>query len=292
MGVHLGDNLISGSTKGVINQPVYVYPTVSYVITQPWANVTGHSVTLSEAGTYRVVFQGVARARDTNANVATIYLQLHNGAAEISGTRRQIKLATAGVASIYADIPYSIEKIITVTTATTISLQATKDTDDESCNIWYAAGAIEPYCMYQKLGLEDASLLVNTKWQKKVLSATLSASATDIASLRFSNLEIGKTYKLSMNAYHRILGTNASEESRLTAKHNGSIILYAEYRDDDKDSSEGRSVQHTKTIFTAAATTVTFDYYENGICELQGIQNAYTYAILEELPNHEEVSIW
>ena len=132
------------------------------------------------------------------------------------------------------------------------------------------------------------------KWQKKNLQATINTGAgsnfTNVPDLAFDNLEIGKTYKLHLKAHLVFTGTSVTELARLDANHDGIAITHLESRNDQQGERTDLAAGVT-TIFTAAATTITFELESNvtGTVLLEASPDE-TYSILEELPNHIETS--
>ena len=294
MSIRYGNQLISGTSQGVINQPFYVYPTAGYTMTGSWANVTGHSIILPEAGTYRVVFDGIVGVRDDNSNDAASSLRLHDGTSVISGTARRYRFQeqTNRTSEWRHYIQYHIEKIITVTTSTTITLQGHMAAGDVNAVVDYIVNEIEPYCMYQKLGLEDASLLQKTKYQFKKLASnkmTSGGGSQALTDLSFSNLEVGKTYKLTAQASMTVHGTSATEYVGVSW-NTPPVDLYLLNR---ADTGPDVIVQVTGSsiIFTATATTLNATGIFGGAND-NTLGAASTFAILEELTNHEPVTTW
>src|SRR5690606_16912407 len=103
--------------------------------------------------------------------------------------------------------------------------------------------------------LEDERVL----YQIKTLNADITATTADIAALRFSNLEVGKTYRLSGSAY---IEANGSEsEGRLEAYHNGVNILGWEF-DQEASSGTGQATWGNAIVFVATTSSITFNFEE------------------------------
>lgn len=127
------------------------------------------------------------------------------------------------------------------------------------------------------------------KYQKKPLSAALSATTADIASMRFSNLEIGKHYKLTLHAYLINVGVAIGQ---LDAVHNGNVIANRR-SDNDVGGAQNTQASSVSVNFEATATTVTFNFTRTGSSTLQGNGTlAQTFAMLEELSRRVETNIW
>ena len=131
-------------------------------------------------------------------------------------------------------------------------------------------------------------------WQKKNLTSDRTTDVTNIAEMQFTNLVVGKTYRLTYQARVQLAGSSGTDFGQLYPLHNGTrlgvIILRA-------DSASGNPPVYelgagSGTIFTAEATSLTFDWDQNGGSKTLRLVNNGTYAILEELPDHKEVSIW
>lgn len=121
------------------------------------------------------------------------------------------------------------------------------------------------------------------------LTADILSNTNDIASLRFSNLEIGKKYRLTMKRQAVDGGATAA----LLAIHNGSQLLNVR-GNTDSTSSNDRSSTGVSVIFVATGTTITFNYEESdGGAFLEGNGTTQeTFAMLEELPNHVVTTQW
>jgi hypothetical protein len=130
-----------------------------------------------------------------------------------------------------------------------------------------------------------------TKWQVRILPSHISGNTTDISSLRFINLVVGRTYKLSMQM-DTSLPNNTFRTATLAAIHNG--VTIAKVR--SGSASTGNEVNYgmgTTVNFTASATTLTFNasFINPGFILGDGTRAA-TFVMLEELPNHEETTQW
>lgn len=126
-------------------------------------------------------------------------------------------------------------------------------------------------------------------WQAKTLSADVGASAT-VTDLGFANLEVGKSYRITFQASMDI---NASDHGRLSAVHNSVTLGLVEF-DGDTAISTNNYCAGSSSVFTATATTLTFDWVRVAASTLL-LGNATreeTFAVLEELPDSLEVSTW
>jgi hypothetical protein len=129
-----------------------------------------------------------------------------------------------------------------------------------------------------------------TKWQRKLLGTSITATTATLTDLTFNNLVVGKTYRATLQAYVSITGTSATEEGFVEIYHNsaalGTVVLRSDAVSDRHDLRASTSV-----IFTAAATTLTANYYESGTTTLVGgsLLSA-TWMQLEELGSYEETT--
>jgi hypothetical protein len=130
-----------------------------------------------------------------------------------------------------------------------------------------------------------------TKWQVRILPGNISSNTTDISSLRFINLVVGRTYKLAMQM-DTSLTNNNFRTATLAAIHNG--VTIAKVR--SGSANTGNEVNYgmgTTVNFTASATTLTFNaFFTNPGSILGDGTRAATFVMLEELPNHEETTQW
>lgn len=92
------------------------------------------------------------------------------------------------------------------------------------------------------------------KCQTKILSADFSNSTASIPDLSFSNLTIGKKYKLTGTALFRV---DDSGEVRLEFEHNGSILTKTRLNTVAGGSGLTQYAFTSKELWTATATTVT-----------------------------------
>lgn len=128
-----------------------------------------------------------------------------------------------------------------------------------------------------------SSIFGKTKFQQKFLLADNGGGA--LTDLTFNNLEIGKKYKVTMQGM--IDGAGSTASGYIRAFHNSAQILEASVAN---SSIHGNS---SSRLFVATATTLTFTYVSNSAGDIQGNgTDAETWAILEELPNHEVTTQW
>lgn len=120
------------------------------------------------------------------------------------------------------------------------------------------------------------------KWQKKTLAANFAPTGI-ITDLSFNNLEIGKTYRLGGQI--AVNGDNGSiniKDSKMTL-YNGATELL-ELNAASGDTGSYNSTIGINLVFTATATTVTFDRTVDGISYINSA-NGSTFATIEELPD-------
>lgn len=120
-----------------------------------------------------------------------------------------------------------------------------------------------------------------TKWQKKIMT-----TANTPSQMNFSNLELGKTYRLSLHAYMQVDGSESAIE--LSATHNGGYLTRLQIN--GGTAADIASEKGTSIIFVATGTTVTFSQASVG--GNPTISANITHATLEELPLHEQTSQW
>lgn len=118
-------------------------------------------------------------------------------------------------------------------------------------------------------------------WQKKTMTTVNTPSQ-----MNFSNLVIGKTYRLSLHAYMQVDGNESSIS--VEGVHNGTGIvklLLNGGTGTDIALEAGDSI-----VFIATATTVTFSQASTGASP--SVAANRTWAVLEELPLHQQTSQW
>lgn len=126
--------------------------------------------------------------------------------------------------------------------------------------------------------------------QTKLLTGDISSAQT-MADLTFSNLIVGKKYKVYLQAWIGSLGTT-SASAFVSISHNGATIGRATHAMGGASTQNEDNEHSTVVTFIAAATTLTFVFAESGtaICYGNNTQTE-TFAQLEELNNNlEQVS--
>lgn len=139
-----------------------------------------------------------------------------------------------------------------------------------------------------------------TKWQKKVLAADITVSSSSsaiIPSLCFNNLVVGATYRVTLNMRATWQnGVNYNDSLSLQAVSGSSLLLniinnryattgYA------NEFGAGESV-----CFVATSPTLTVQWATGAISGsnvyIRGGADYYTFATLEQLPNHVQTFEW
>lgn len=132
----------------------------------------------------------------------------------------------------------------------------------------------------------------NTKtlYKKKILTSSIdltNSSSTDIADLRFINLEIGKIYRVYGQA--DVVSGTGPGAGTLTILHDGAEITEFTGKVTTDGGNDRQKSGFNSAPFVATTTTVTADYSTNNQAVLV---NTGTFVVLEELPNHEETTQW
>jgi len=130
-----------------------------------------------------------------------------------------------------------------------------------------------------------------TYWQIKTLNTTVSANTSDIADLRFNNLEAGKDYRLS--GATQVRTTTSGGTAQIRFRENNNIIGIVFHRQLSA-SGDLESVYGINILFKATENGVlTVDFTEGGPALFYGDGTRdQSYLILEELPNHVETDKW
>ena len=130
----------------------------------------------------------------------------------------------------------------------------------------------------------STSLLVDkNKIQKKTLASTATATSgatVQLPSLTFNNLVIGKNYRLHMHGYLTCF-VNATGAA-FAAIHNASQLALV-YYEPSLVASNRFMAAGTTQLFTAAATTVTFQFSNTTGGNGSAIAGGISWVILEEL---------
>jgi hypothetical protein len=110
-------------------------------------------------------------------------------------------------------------------------------------------------------------------WQRKELSSSILTNTTNATEMQFNNLEIGKTYRVHLQA-------EMTAGSDIRIRHNGQDIgrLHA--------GAGSNATSGTSVIFTATTTVLEV------FVQTQPLLANLSFAILEELPFHSVTSKW
>lgn len=196
---------------------------------------------------------------------------------------------------------WDVTNSIRLTTTSSNQLPAT------SGSIWKVNLAIPASCAQIRVGFQVKALnsgkIINfddieisadttkysnlqyTRSTKNTLSSSLTASSTDIASLRFTNLKPGVNYTLHMQAQLSGQQGNATF-ANLTAQHDGSEIARIRFTSNFSDRATSYTTG-TSTSFVASSDTVTFNFSEeSGVWTLSATQ---TFAVLVENGYEESI---
>jgi hypothetical protein len=131
-------------------------------------------------------------------------------------------------------------------------------------------------------------LVQANKWQKRILSTSLTSTTVDIADLRYTSLIVGKKYKITVQAFHRLVGSG-DNTSLVEVQHDGNVITTSKLRGGNAATNNKEQVVSASQIFKATTTSLTFDWTEAGSSGLIGnntVEN--TYVLLEELNNYDD----
>ena len=140
-----------------------------------------------------------------------------------------------------------------------------------------------------RLGIVETNAVI--RYEVRTLPANVTVGTIDIAALRFNNLEIGKTYRLTISpqAIH-----SANTNIMLRAVHDSISILNVQVQPDNGGPSDRFAMGRTLPAFVATDTFVQFDLAISGVGgQLEGNSTTFqTYVALEELPNHVPTTQW
>lgn len=126
------------------------------------------------------------------------------------------------------------------------------------------------------------SLYTKTKWQKKSLTGGFVSNSSNVPSLSFNNLVVGKTYRASMQTTIFTWNNGTCDVSL----YNGvNVILFNSF--DPSDSVSARRTYGSSSVFVATVTTVIAAVASGGSSYLEAAD-----IFIEELPNHEITTLW
>lgn len=132
-------------------------------------------------------------------------------------------------------------------------------------------------------------VLQENKFQMKFLASDVTSNTTGVSGIGYSNLVTGRLYRVCANAY---ITTTTSSSGTLDTVHNGGTILKLLRKGDGGTSAgDGANSYGSCRIFTAAASTVTFNFTESTVAVLEGTGDIEgTWTSLEELNSYREAS--
>ena len=182
--------------------------------------------------------------------------------------------------------------------ATTVSANTANVTTVSADNV-----SATTYSGLPEATTSTSGVVKKNKWQRRVLENTINNAgdttqqATD---LKFSNLEIGKFYKLTIQARFRIVTTNSNINLELSAFHtpggeNGPFNAIIIMLETDLNTAVGDRSRNASAVFQAVDPEIAILFTSsttNGVADgwLSGgsVNDTYdTFVILEELDNYE-----
>lgn len=120
------------------------------------------------------------------------------------------------------------------------------------------------------------------KWQLKRLTANVTTTTASIADWALSNLTIGKTYRVTINAR---VNVDQANNSQIALINNAVTLLNLEC-DGDAAAAGYISQFSGQTMFVAAASTATFSWTRGATSILQGNNTfAQSFILVEQVPN-------
>lgn len=131
------------------------------------------------------------------------------------------------------------------------------------------------------------------KWQRKILPSNLSNTDTDVASLQFNDLTIGKTYKIGGTI--QATATNAGSWVNFYSGAGATGTLYGSIGSGENSAAFIYSKIGINLTFVATSTTMyaRTQGFSAGSETLYGDGTVYsTHINLEECPNHVETTDW
>lgn len=132
------------------------------------------------------------------------------------------------------------------------------------------------------------------KWQKKALTSNISTTTANI--INFSNLEVGKTYRITAFAsFSRIAPTPSPGYCLVSIIHNSFTMFFLGLDDDGTvDPSEDKDLGFSGShIFVATNTSIQMDATTtNSNIVLGSVAGVLTWMILEELVDYTQTNEW
>lgn len=127
-----------------------------------------------------------------------------------------------------------------------------------------------------------------TKYQKKFLTANVTTSAA-VTDLSFNNLELGKTYRLTARMQGEFTANNGT--TQLLWTNDGNTVGKVSYFSNEVITAS--ITLSNSFVFIATSTTLVCNSLAAGTYLIAGNNTSdETFAMLEELPLHEQTSQW
>lgn len=125
----------------------------------------------------------------------------------------------------------------------------------------------------------------NRSWQK-ILTSNVTTSTPDITDLSFTDLIIGKTYRVSMQGH---VLSNGGDDVIFSASHDGNVIAAVKNENNQGTQDDGIIVGTQSAPFVATANSLQFGVSGiSGSSSLEGDGTLNeTFIVVEELNNHE-----
>ena len=128
---------------------------------------------------------------------------------------------------------------------------------------------------------------IAVKWQRKYLVSNTAADGT-LSDLTFSNLVVGRTYKVALTAQFKVITASGTDYALINITHNSATISQVLFEADSETNLHITSCSSTVT-FVAAATSLTFVLDINAAGSVLGGTNA-TFTILHEMQDYINVT--
>jgi len=130
-----------------------------------------------------------------------------------------------------------------------------------------------------------------TKWARHDLLTSVSVTDPSNADLLFSNLTIGKTYKISVSADMTVPDSGGTDYCAVETYHGGTKVMSTLNLVGGSSGASQYVSAGASAIFVATTTTLTFLITVVGTAEVRE-DGTGTWAILEELPQHAITTDW
>ena len=139
-----------------------------------------------------------------------------------------------------------------------------------------------------KLGTPDvAGATKKNRYQQKILPSNITSNNSNIGSVSFNNLVIGRTYRVTLQA---ALNSVGGDDISFFAEHDGTILCNAACENDVNTQNDGFVIGVVSAPFIATATTL--EVGVEGIVSGSTLVNGdgtteETFSVLEELNDYE-----